>query len=439
METRGLLKVLVPVPVLVLVLVLVPVRRSGESDGVRCFAHFNVTSGVCDEELGEVGKDSCCQNPAYGYLATDGVCQFCGPSVWSPWSSWSPCNVLCGDGVRQRRMKCFSINQSECENDRLQTEPCTGWRPWTDWSHCSVTCGGLGLRKRERVCSSSPECLSSCSGPSEETQACEVTSACPVHGGWSLWSGWSSCSASCIDDRRRGVPVPTRQRRRSCSDPAPSTDTPVPGNRCPGDDSELQDCSELPNCPVDGHWGAWSPPGPCSVTCGAGLQLSNRKCDSPTPKHGGRYCEGQSSQTSVCESPCPVDGFWSGWTVWTECSSPCVPDAGASVRIRRRSCTNPAPSANPPGGGCHGDDSQREDCVQLPPCPVDGAWGSWSEFSPCPVTCGFGRQTRERFCLHRDHGGAICSGDLQDRRHCYDVQGCLGESSLTSDLRTQTP
>uniref|UniRef100_A0A672F1L8 Complement factor properdin n=1 Tax=Salarias fasciatus TaxID=181472 RepID=A0A672F1L8_SALFA len=413
--------------------------------GVRCFAHFNVTSGVCDEELGEVGKDSCCQNPAYGYLATDGVCQFCGPSVWSPWSSWSPCNVLCGDGVRQRRMKCFSINQSECENDRLQTEPCSGtccdagWRPWTDWSHCSVTCGGLGLRKRERVCSSSPECLSSCSGPSEETQACEVTSACPVHGGWSLWSGWSSCSASCIDDRRRGVPVPTRQRRRSCSDPAPSTDTPVPGNRCPGDDSELQDCSELPNCPVDGHWGAWSPPGPCSVTCGAGLQLSNRKCDSPTPKHGGRYCEGQSSQTSVCESPCPVDGFWSGWTVWTECSSPCVPDAGASVRIRRRSCTNPAPSANPPGGGCHGDDSQREDCVQLPPCPVDGAWGSWSEFSPCPVTCGFGRQTRERFCLHRDHGGAICSGDLQDRRHCYDVQGCLGESSLTSDLRTQTP
>lgn len=492
MAARRVLEVLV----LVLVMVLLPVQRS---ECGRCFAHFNLTSGKCDEEIGEVDKSSCCQNPTYGYQETNGVCHFCGPTVWAPWSSWSLCTVLCGDGVRQRSRKCFSINQSECENDKLETEPCSGsccdeagWSSWSNWSHCSVSCGGAGLRKRERVCSSRPECLSTCTGPSEETQACEETSTCPVHGGWSIWSRWSSCSASCIDDRRGDVPVPTRQRRRSCSDPAPSKDTAVPGNSCHGVDSEVQDCSELPNCPVDGHWGAWSPPGPCSVTCGAGLQLSSRKCDSPPPKHGGRYCDGASSQTSICQSPCPVDGFWSGWTVWTQCSSPCVPHDRTSVRTRRRSCTNPAPSTSPPGSDCHGDGSQMEDCVHLPACPVDGAWGSWSAFSPCPVTCGvglqvsvrscdspapkhggrpcageerrtntcltdvhcpvdgswsdwsswgeckhpfgrniqckpyFGRQTRERFCRHRAHGGAICSGDhLTDRRNCFLVDRCL--------------
>ncbi|CAN9506609.1 unnamed protein product [Ophioblennius macclurei] len=422
MEARRVLEVLV----LVLVLVLVPVQRS---ECERCFAHFNLTSGVCEDELGEVGNDLCCQNPAYGYLATDGECVFCGRSQWTSWSSWSLCNVLCGDGVRQRSRRCSSLDQSKCGKpaDMMQTEPCSGtccddkgWSLWMAWSPCSVTCAGVGLRRRRRLCESRPECPSSCAGPSEETDACEVTNACPVHGVWSGWSGWSSCSASCINDQVGDITVPTRQRWRSCSDPAPSKDTVPPGNGCPGDDVQWQECSELPNCPVDGQWGAWSPPAACSVTCGAGLQLSSRKCNHPPPRYGGRYCDGQSSRTSACQSPCPVDGFWSGWSVWGECSSSCVPVGRASVRTRRRSCTNPAPSASPPGSGCGGADSETEECGHLPDCPVGGAWGSWSAFSPCPVTCGVGLQVSVRQCDSPapQHGGDPCPGEVRRTALC---------------------
>ncbi|XP_026179920.1 properdin-like isoform X2 [Mastacembelus armatus] len=298
-----------------------------------------------------------------------------------------------------------------------------GWGLWLAWSSCSVTCGEGGVRKRERICSSPPECLSACSGPSEERENCP-THTCPVHGGWTSWSSWSQCSGSCIDDQHGKVP--SRVRNRSCSSPAPSSDTEPPGDRCPGDGIQVQDCSELPNCPVDGSWGAWSPPQPCSVTCGEGLQLSFRTCESPPPKYGGRFCDGMSTQASVCRSPCPVDGFWSGWSNWGECSSSCIPDGRVPVRTRQRSCSNPAPSSSPPGRGCQGDDSQTENCNHLPHCTVDGGWGSWSDFTPCSVTCGVGLEVSVRPCDSPapKHGGRPCSGDGRRTRICTTSVHC---------------
>ncbi|XP_018516956.1 properdin [Lates calcarifer] len=411
MMMRGRMEVL---QVLVLLLVSLQV-----SECVRCFARFDLTSGRCDEELGEVDEDDCCQNPQYGYQATGGVCQSCGPPVWSSWSSWSPCNVLCGEGVRQRSRKCFGIGECANAEDDLQVEPCSGtccdakgWGLWGTWSPCSVTCGEGGVRKRKRVCSSPPQCHSACSGPSEETESCP-TLTCPVHGGWSGWSGWSQCSGSCINEQRSDVP--SKVRYRSCSDPAPSNDTVPPGNGCLGDGFQVEDCSELPNCPVDGGWGAWSAPGPCSVSCGEGLQLSIRICNQPAPKHGGRPCEGPSTRSSVCKSTCPVDGFWSGWSSWGECSASCIPQGGAPTRTRHRSCSNPAPSSNPPGRGCQDDSRQKavENCNQLPHCPVDGGWGSWSPFTSCPVTCGVGLQVSVRKCDSPapKYGGRPCPGE----------------------------
>merc|ERR1711973_328044 len=50
----------------------------------------------------------------------------------------------------------------------------------------------------------------------------------------------------------------------------------------------------------------------------------------------------------------PVDGGWSKWTVWTECSKTC----GKGHRSRVRTCTNPPPS----GGGrlCKGGKKEKD-------------------------------------------------------------------------------
>ncbi|EPQ05734.1 A disintegrin and metalloproteinase with thrombospondin motifs 15 [Myotis brandtii] len=50
---------------------------------------------------------------------------------------------------------------------------------------------------------------------------------------------------------------------------------------------------------VDGSWAKWEPYGPCSRTCGGGVQLARRQCSNPTPANGGKYCEGELSGSSM--------------------------------------------------------------------------------------------------------------------------------------------
>ncbi|NXV01971.1 ATS8 metalloproteinase, partial [Cettia cetti] len=60
---------------------------------------------------------------------------------------------------------------------------------------------------------------------------------------------------------------------------------------------------------VDGGWGPWSAWGSCSRSCGGGIQFSHRHCDSPRPRHGGSYCEGQRTKYQSCHTQeCPPDG-----------------------------------------------------------------------------------------------------------------------------------
>ena len=56
---------------------------------------------------------------------------------------------------------------------------------------------------------------------------------------------------------------------------------------------------------VDGGWSKWRL-GPCSKTCGGGIQNYTRVCDNPKPSYGGKGCEGPSSYTGgqLCNTQC---------------------------------------------------------------------------------------------------------------------------------------
>ncbi|XP_056144219.1 properdin-like [Lampris incognitus] len=405
----------------------------------RCYSRYVVDFGQCEEELGEIDEeDECCQNPNYGYQGDDQVCRSCGPPTWSLWSSWSSCSVLCGEGVRQRTRQCSSVDQTQCPDHKniMQTEPCTTdrcctamseWEAWGPWGPCSVSCGGgQGVRRRERgFPHQGTGCDDARVGARDQTEPCRSEQPCPVHGGWSDWSGWGACSASCIPEKPSGdlsgaVVYPIRRQHRFCTNPAPSSDTSTPGNSCQGDGTNVQSCSDLPNCPVDGNWGAWGPWGPCSVSCGEGILLSIRTCNHPLPKYGGRLCDGSTTKTTVCKSTCPVHGVWTGWSSWGQCSTSCIPEGRASVRTRHRSCSNPAPSSDPPGRSCPEATTEAEPCDHLPHCPVDGNWSPWGAFSSCSVSCGVGLELSVRQCNNPTpkHGGRPCVGTGGQKRIC---------------------
>lgn len=60
---------------------------------------------------------------------------------------------------------------------------------------------------------------------------------------------------------------------------------------------------------MDGSWAKWEPYGPCSRTCGGGVQLARRQCSNPTPANGGKYCEGVRVKYRSCNlEPCPSSG-----------------------------------------------------------------------------------------------------------------------------------
>ena len=48
----------------------------------------------------------------------------------------------------------------------------------------------------------------------------------------------------------------------------------------------------IANCSlVDGRWSKWVV-GPCSKTCGGGVQNFTRECNNPKPSCGGEQCKG---------------------------------------------------------------------------------------------------------------------------------------------------
>ncbi|KAK3539168.1 hypothetical protein QTP86_027605 [Hemibagrus guttatus] len=105
---------------------------------------------------------------------------------------------------------------------------------------------------------------------------------------------------------------------------------------------------------VNGGWSLWTEWSQCSVDCGRGVQKRSRTCTNPAPLNGGAFCEGMSVQKSTCNALCPVDGGWDEWSEWTACSAQCE-------RQRWRECTAPAPRNR--GRACEGKGHDVENCT----------------------------------------------------------------------------
>ncbi|XP_068809627.1 hemicentin-1 isoform X4 [Struthio camelus] len=196
-----------------------------------------------------------------------------------------------------------------------------------------------------------------------------------------------------------------QERIRQCNNPLPANG----GRHCEGPDTDVRSCHSKP-CPVDGNWSEWGLWEECSKSCGQGNRTRTRTCSNPPAQRGGKPCDGSAVDSVMCNiRPCPVDGEWSSWLPWGPCSETC----GKGTQTRLRLCSNPPPSND--GSPCEGSDTQMQVCNKRR-CPVDGKWATWTSWSTCTVSCGGGSRQRTRRCSDPapQFGGHKCEGnDIQ--------------------------
>ena len=84
----------------------------------------------------------------------------------------------------------------------------------------------------------------------------------------SQWEPWSPCSVTCFDTIRYNFPK--RSRKRKVISEA------IGKGLCPYVEEEKHECPDIPKCPVNGEWSAWSKSQDCDKLCGEGTEVFTR-------------------------------------------------------------------------------------------------------------------------------------------------------------------
>ncbi|XP_055340289.1 semaphorin-5A-like [Paramacrobiotus metropolitanus] len=265
--------------------------------------------------------------------------------------------------------------------------------------------------------------------------------ACPVDGGWSAWGAWEHCSARC----GRG----TRVRRRKCISPQPANY----GKQCAGKSVDKEHCEHT--CPknftamVEGD-----PLKQQALSTMHSIESQNTGLRDACHRDHCTYHEvhelipdqeaaDQYWLSMHCVERyigCPINGGWSEWEAWSNCTTDC----GIGERFRVRRCSDPPPANG--GAYCPGDAFEREDCLGVD-CPgVSGAqqavWTEWSDWSKCSARdcVTYGTEISRRLCIgvHRpavcDVGDGSVKGMLERRRPCV-REGCFQTTTVSPGER----
>jgi len=369
----------------------------------------------------------------------------------SPWGEWGQCSVQCGTGIQTRSRYVLEVpsgggapcseltQQRTC---RVPLEECftdvdCQLGEWGAWSDCSANCGGGTQRRNRPVVSPALGDGAPCS-VTEEIQPCN-TQPCSAECQVTDWGRWGRCNASCgpgTQNRRRAITrlpsdpdgpgCPNLSEERVCNSPdcAPGQE-PRPIVQTPHTDSgnyqtepktvewsldsiEDEQAAIPPGGapPVARHRWVIYGFGPCSATCGGGVQDRIVQCakieaDGWTLADP-RACvvdgagESPPAQRACNVAPCDQPVVTPG--EWGACNAAC----GGGVQERPVMCRATA-GALLPRSSClqaHMDAPSSQVCAEEA-CPSTEPHLELGEWKPCSATCN-GRSTREATCVSPD-------------------------------------
>ncbi|XP_010767368.1 SCO-spondin, partial [Notothenia coriiceps] len=392
-----------------------PPKNGGRDCGGMTLQSQSCNSQPCTKDIGT--QTGCVEGMV---LVTEADCQAgrvepCPPTC-SHLSSSSNCTAACVPGCRCPNDRYLQggrcVNSSQCvclwhghtlqPGQTVNRDQCTAcvcidgqvtcdsslcvaachWSAWSSWSPCDVTCGlGLQQRYRSPVNPAGAVRVEPCPGDSSEVRRCSPPCLIP-DGVWSKWTSWSECSKTCfnhVDD------VGIRRRFRSCNHTLTHFNNTHADSACEGDSEEPEPCNTV-HCPVNGGWSAWALWSQCSSECDSGVQTRQRSCSSPSPQHGGSSCPGPHIQTGDCNSH-PCSGVCPEGMV-NMTSAECEAHGGACPRV----CLDMTPAevecATACYDGCYcapGFYLLNGSCVPLAHCPCYHQGGTYPAGTTLPV------------------------------------------------------
>ncbi|XP_066901270.1 uncharacterized protein [Halyomorpha halys] len=323
---------------------------------------------------------------------------------WSNWGEWGECSGECGQvGLRERFRLCDnpvplfggetcigpSVSTIECRMPGCSVEEykaltvCDPFRSWEFDVIQKFHEQYPALIERCLIAECHYTLVKSILGDQTNRywnalHCVKHNNGCPVPGGWSHWGKWSECSAH--------YGIGKRIRCRTCDSPKPTYFR----LNCKGVNCTTEPChSSQIKEPPHGEWENWSSWSRCTATCGQGLRERRRLCS--------RYNE--------TVTPLGLEN------TSAESSYPPQTNQNCPKRIKRNAGQHTF---------CTGPHTEIEPCY-LEPCAVDGEWSEWEPWSQCSSACGVGVETRSRACSSPpvSGGGNTCFGPYTWIRHCY--------------------
>lgn len=157
---------------------------------------------------------------------------------------------------------------------------------------------------------------------------------------WHPWSEWSVCNAHCDQE---GIQFRARNKIQEGHG----------RGKCNESSFETRNCTKPCECKFS-NWSEWSP---CSHSCGSGFSLRTRNVLTDN-----KACNDSLEESKPCYlGCCAVDGKWSPWGQWSDCSVSC----NSGTRKRLRLCDSPKPDCK--GLPCPGNNTEIENC-NVQPC-----------------------------------------------------------------------
>ncbi|XP_031524280.1 ADAMTS-like protein 3 isoform X4 [Papio anubis] len=197
------------------------------------------------------------------------------------------------------------------------------------------------------------------------------------------YAGFTPCTATCLGGHQEAIAVCLHiQTQQTVNDSLCDM-----VHRPP---AMSQACNTEP-CPPRWHMGSW---GPCSATCGVGIQTRDVYCLHPgeTPAPPEECRDEKPHALQACNQfDCPP-----GWHIeeWQQCSRTC----GGGTQNRRVTCRQLLTDGsflNLSDELCQGPKASSHKSCARTDCPPHLAVGDWSK---CSVSCGVGIQRRKQVC-----------------------------------------